>query len=330
MNCLDKRTLALKAVLKGSRPNSLNSTFSTGTMSTQVVQSANSNQPVQPQQPVANPSDDPSFMQLEDCLKYFPTIKALASNRKLPVVLLYGERTHRKSHRYQEKGKSNKVIYPKEKRDFLQIMGLPGKMITSRGLDFSVRPEIDREGVRIQYTPPPSRSRSAPRESTQQDNNNIENNGTVMETVIDSTDQLSISDDSSSDKPSWKRSALNLLRKTSVGPHPRDSSGGRRKSSGKRHRSKRREPSMDAEIQSMLSCDSCSSSDEYESDSDVTEQDVAVPSNYEHKKNVQPEPFYGLNLTYATFDIEKIGVQNAKTLMSPFLRISVRGKCCYI
>lgn len=331
MNCLDKRCMVLKAGLRQHRPISITSSnLSAGTMSTQLLTSATSSHPIPGAPPI---STEPSYIELQECLKHFPTIKVLSSNRKMPVTLIYQERHHRKAHKFQEKGKSNKVTYSKEKREFLQIMGLPGKMITPTGLDFNMRPEIDSAGLRIQYSPQRSRSVSAG-DRSQLDNK--ENNGGVVETVTESTDKLSLNDEKSPTKAKRKVSAMNILKKQSVSPHPtRDNSTSSKKSSGKKSSGKKKrgkkkdgkqKPKKEnLENRSMLSCDSCSSSDEYESESDVTEQDVAVPSNYEHAPTLQPEPFYGLDLTFLTFDLEKIGIQNTVATISPFLRITMRG-----
>lgn len=328
MSNLDRRMLHLKAVARGSRPVSIaSSTVSAGTMSTQLVTSATSGHPntVPP-----SPATEATYLELQESLKHFPTIKVLASNRKMAVTLIYGERTHRKTHKYLEKGKSNTINFPKEKREFLQIMGLPGKMITTSGLDFNMKPEIDSSGVRIHYSPQPSRSASE--ERSQSDNK--ENNGSVMETAIDSINKLSVCDEKSPTRTKRRLSAMNILKKPSVSPQPRDNSGSSKKSSKsskKKNRSKRKDKRPvtaveDVEKKSMLSCDSCSSSDGYESESDVNENDVAVPSNYAHVKNLQPEPIYALNLTYVSFELEKIGLQNTGNLVSPFLRMTVRGE----
>lgn len=297
--------------------------------------------PPDPIQDLQSPASDPTFMELEDCLKHFPTIKVLSSNHKMPVVLVYGERKHRKEHRYQEKGKSNKIAYPKEKREFLEIMGLPGKMISTAGLDFSVKPEIDSAGLKILYSPVRSRRSSAAEEERIQTENK-ENNGSVMDTVIDSTNKLTVDDENSASKSKRKLSPMNLLRKQYIEPHPKEDSAGSSKSKkkpkkssakkrGKRKKDKNKQPpEEEAEIEPLLSCDSCSSSDGVESDSDVEEQDVAVSSNYVHRENLQPEPFIGLDLTYITIELEKVGVQNARELTSPFLRVSIRGVCVQV
>lgn len=288
-------------------------------MSTQLVTSATSTQATAG----VPPALEPSYIQLEECLKHFPTIKVLGSHRKMPVVLVYGERTHRKSHRHQEKGKSNTVVYPKEKRNFLQIMGLPGKMITTKGLDFNVKPEIDNLGVRIIYSPQRSRSASTEDRSRSEDK---ENNGSIMETVIDSTNNLSVNEETPKSKR--KLSAMSIMKKPAVGPHP-DSGSSSKKSSGKKSKNKRKDkkliPQDKVEVQSMLSCDSCSSSDGYESEGDVCEHDVAVPSNYIHSENLESIPNYDQDFTYVTMELEKIGVLNTRILQSPFLRISIRG-----
>jgi len=304
-----------------------------GTLSTQVIQSAASHNHQNKNHhsdavhnPPLNPETEPSYIELEECLKYFPTIKVLSSNRKVPVMLVYGERSHRTSHRHQEKGKSNKVIFPKEKREFLEVMGLPGKMITKAGLDFTVKPEIDLSGIRIHYTP--TRSRSSTMNSQNEDDSDYENYDSVMETVIDSVNQLTVDEELSPTKTKRRPSAINMLKKPSISPLPNEKGSGSRKSTGKKSGRKKKPiviPPDDPDIRSMMTCDSCSSSDEYESDSDVCEQDVAVPSNYAHVENLQPGPFNGLDLTYFTFELEKIAVQSARTMVSPFLRISVRG-----
>ncbi|KAF2366303.1 Axin interactor dorsalization-associated protein C-terminal domain [Trinorchestia longiramus] len=305
-----------------------------GSVSTQPIASATAthaftSKPEQ-QDSAASLVSHPSFKELEECLKHFPTIKVLASNKKMPVVLVYGERTHRKSHRFQDKGKSNTVIYPKEKRDFLRIMGLPGKMITSKGIDFSVKPEIDSSGVRIHYSPQRSRSASTDDHNLKDDK---ENNGSIMETVLDSTNRLAVSEeDHSQEKTKRRMSAINIIKKQSVGPHPDCGGGGGsgKKSSGKKSKGKIKEkllPPEDVDVRSMLSCDSCSSNeDDDKSESDICEHDIAVPSNYSHQRNLQPEPFYGLDLTYITLELEKIGVHDTRNLISPFIRMSIRDK----
>ncbi|XP_076062854.1 uncharacterized protein LOC143037979 [Oratosquilla oratoria] len=86
-------------------------------------------------------TDSSTMKELARCIDTLDTIKALSSKKTLPVVLVYKERRHRTQHRHEEKGKSNKVIFPKEKRDFLRSLGLPYKMVTEQGLDFTIQPE---------------------------------------------------------------------------------------------------------------------------------------------------------------------------------------------
>ncbi|XP_018010862.1 uncharacterized protein LOC108668201 [Hyalella azteca] len=335
MNCLDRRTMVLKAAQNpNSRPCSLDTTFSTGSVSTpQVTNVATAEEaPAQQKPQVAqaeSPDIDPSFTELVECLKHFSTIKVLASKRKMPVVLIYGERTHRKSHRFQEKGKSNTIVYPKEKRNFLQIMGLPGKMITKKGLDFSVKPEIDSSGVRIHYSP--QRSRSA---STDEQREEKENNGSIIETVLDKTNNLSVTEDDGRTKR--RLSAINIIKKPSVSPLPGSGGSTSQKSPGKKgkgknskkdkNKNKNKDLDIHTECKSMLSCDSCSSSDECESESDVCEHDIAVPSNYCHLEKLQPEPLYSADLTYVTIQLEKIGIHNTRNFISPFIRMSIRDR----
>ena len=212
------------------------------------------------------------------------TIKLLASSRKISVTLVYGERRRRKCHRFEEKNKSNKVTYPKEKREFLQIMGLPEKMITTDGLDYNLKPEIDLQGLKIDYSPPTSRSNGEGKSIAE----NMKNDLKIMETMIDAVEKLTVCEEGSPSIAKNANSRMNPFKNTAVSPYPsrdrssdRDSpdnknSNGRKRLKKKILKRKKSPPPPDREdLRSMLSCDSCESSDCFESESEVSEDEYS-------------------------------------------------------
>ncbi|ROT61051.1 putative axin interactor, dorsalization-associated protein isoform X2 [Penaeus vannamei] len=87
-------------------------------------------------------SEAATVRELSKCLDLLETIRKMGSKTRVPVVLVYRERRHRTQHRHQEKGQSNKVVFAKEKRDFLSLLGLPGSMISEKGIDFSTAKKV--------------------------------------------------------------------------------------------------------------------------------------------------------------------------------------------
>lgn len=80
------------------------------------------------------------------------------------------------------------------------------------------------------------------------------------------------------------------------------------------------------DARSTLSCDSCSSdeSSETEDETDLV-TDTAVPGTYIHRESLNPASLDHDGL-HITLELDKLGLKKTTRLVSPFLRVSVRGE----
>lgn len=291
LTCLDQRTHLLRAKLRG-----LDETPSVEKSGSEVD----------------------GLEEIEGCVEVLETIKRMRGKGKVRVVLVYRERRHRTHHRHQDKGQSNKVVFAKEKRDFLSLLGLPGAMISERGLDFTVRPN----------TATAERRMAAKAQSTgeKQEEGELEpdekNGGGAVATEGGSGEECE-----AGGSPRRARQLLNrvvpFMKRGSVSPQ--------RQGTPSSNRSESTEPQSDQEAnmcdaRSTLSCDSCSSdeSSETEDETDIV-TDTAVPGTYIHRESLNPASLAHDGL-HITLELDKLGLKKTTRLVSPFLRVSVRGE----
>ncbi|XP_066958490.1 uncharacterized protein [Macrobrachium rosenbergii] len=302
LTCLDMRTQQLRIKLEGSRAQICKPGLaSTGPLSKDAITSA---------------AETMALNELTKCLEVLDTIRRMGSKTKVPVVLVYRERKHRTQHRHEEKGQSNKVVFPKEKRDFLSLMGLPGSMFSEKGFDFTVRPNTASALRKLQEEEAQHNRDNQTRDTT--DVGEIEpdekNGGTAVQVEEEDTD---------SPKTAKKNllTYLPFMKKTSVAPHPESEDA-----EGRDIEEAEDEEEEAADARSTLSCDTCSSagsSDTEEELEDVTDTPVAG-ATYAHKETVLPPPFKEVGSTYVTLGLEKVGLKNTGRIVCPFIRVSVR------
>ncbi|XP_064110750.1 axin interactor, dorsalization-associated protein-like isoform X2 [Macrobrachium nipponense] len=309
LTCLDMRTQQLRIKLEGSRAQICKPGLaSTGPLSKDAITST---------------AETMALNELTKCLEVLDTIRRMVSKTKVPVVLVYRERKHRTQHRHEEKGQSNKVVFPKEKRDFLSLMGLPGSMFSEKGFDFTVRPNTATALRKLQEEEAQNNRDNQTRDTT--DVGEIEpdekNGGTAVQVEDDDTD---------SPKTTKKNllTYLPFMKRTSVAPHPEleDAEGRDIEEAADDEEEEEGEEEEAADARSTLSCDTCSSagsSDTEEELEDVTDTPVAG-ATYAHKESVLPPPFKEIGSTYITLGLEKVGLKNTGRIVCPFIRVSVR------
>lgn len=331
MLVLDQRIMTLKAALW--KPTSLTSVSSSPPTSKMC------------------PAHDPSLRELHNCLSLLDTVKAIASSRKMPVVLVYRERRHRTRHRHQEKGKSNKIVFAKEKRDFLQFLGLPGSMVTERGIDFNVRPNSH-----LSNGPPTliqKVQKNADEDSQDSESNEVksihENPDKTNGDVVEAPDEeeaappsLQSNSRSATASPQLKPSSgkeekrisivgqfRGIRKRFSVSPQrdDQDSTADQYRSYEALSSDGNLSREAPADARSTLSCDSCSSNESSLSDPGEREDssDTAVLANYSHKEALLAPPLQSTGETYMVLVLEKVGLKKTDYLHSPFLRVSLRG-----
>lgn len=330
LTCLDQRTQQLRASVKGPR----GSTTLTAPTSNNLASVS---------------SEAATVRELSKCLDLLETIRKMGSKTRVPVVLVYRERRHRTQHRHQEKGQSNKVVFAKEKRDFLSLLGLPGSMISEKGIDFSVRPNtasaLRRQSEEKKTNSSASTASASAAAANTTDTIEVrelepdEKNGggTIqtdggMERQVEheeeddededeevNVDEEDDDDDEETSPKTAKKVLLQLLpfskRKGSVSPHPKNDVS-------------EEEDDIPADARSTLSCDTCSSADSSETEEEVdVATDLAVlGATYAHKESVKPPPFRDSGSTYVSLDLEKIGIKNTRGVVCPFARVSLRGE----
>lgn len=331
LTCLDQRTQQLRASVKGPRGST-------------VLPAPTSNN-------LASVSSEAATVrELSKCLDLLETIRKMGSKTRVPVVLVYRERRHRTQHRHQEKGQSNKVVFAKEKRDFLSLLGLPGSMISEKGIDFSVRPNtasaLRRQSEEKKTNSSASTASASATAANTTDTIEVrelepdEKNGggTIqtdggMEREVENEEEedeeedeevnVDEEDDDDDDEEASPKTAKKVLlqllpfskRKGSVSPHPKSELS-------------EEEDDIPADARSTLSCDTCSSADSSETEEEVdVATDLAVlGATYAHKESVKPPPFRDSGSTYVSLDLEKIGIKNTRGVVCPFARVSVRGE----
>nr|XP_045603872.1 uncharacterized protein LOC123761743 [Procambarus clarkii] len=296
LTCLDQRTQYLKINLKGSR----------GQINTPGYASA---APTSRELTSVSP-EGVALKELNKCVEVLQTISRMVSKARVPVVLVYRERKHRTHHRHEEKGQSNKVVFAKEKRDFLSLLGLPGAMISEKGIDFTVRPNTASVNKRQRESLKNNNATDATDVGEMEPDE--KNGGAAVQTDLD---------DSESPKTTRKilQQYLPFKKKGSVSPQPDDSTTEDAESDTKE------EEEEFADVRSTLSCDSCSSDESNETDdeSDIN-TDTTVSEIYAHQESVKPPPFCEMGFTYVVLAMEKLGVKNTARLVSPFVRVSIR------
>ncbi|XP_068246163.1 uncharacterized protein [Palaemon carinicauda] len=303
LTCLDMRTQQLRIKLEGSRAQICKPGLSsTGPLSKDAITSA---------------AETMALDELMKCLEVLDTIRRMDSKAKVPVVLVYRERKPRTQHRHEEKGQSNKVVFAKEKRDFLSLMGLPGAMITEKGLNFTVRPN----------------TATAIRKLQEEDKNNSENQardttdvGEIEPDEKNGGTAVQVDEDDSDSPKTVKKNLLNyipFMKKTSVGPHPATEDPDERDTE---EGDEEEEEEEAADARSTLSCDTCSSAGSSDTEEEF-EDDTDTPvsgATYAHKETVLPPPFKEIGSTYVTLAMEKIGLKNTARIVFPFIRVSIR------
>ncbi|XP_042869787.1 uncharacterized protein LOC122251746 [Penaeus japonicus] len=334
LTCLDHRTQQLRMSVKGQRGSAAPSAPTSNNLASVS-------------------SESTAVRELTKCLDLLETIRKMGSKTRVPVVLVYRERRHRTQHRHQEKGQSNKVVFAKEKRDFLSLLGLPGSMISEKGIDFSVRPNTasalrrqseEKKSNSSASTASASASAAAAAGNTtdtievrelepdekngggtiqtdggmerEPENDEEDDEEEDEEVNIDEEDDDDDDDDDASPKTA-KKVLLQLLpfskRKGSVSPHPKSDLS-------------EEEDDIPADARSTLSCDTCSSaeSSETEEEVDVATDLAVLGATYAHKESVKPPPFRDADSTYVSLDLEKIGIKNTRGVVCPFARVSLR------
>ncbi|XP_071513674.1 uncharacterized protein [Panulirus ornatus] len=297
LSCLDERAQQLRSSLKGSRGHINKAGFASAA-------------PVSKDHPSGR-SEAAALREVTRCVEVLETIKRMGSKARVPVVLVYRERKHRTHHRHQEKGQSNKIVFAKEKRDFLSLLGLPGAMISEKGIDFTVRPNT----ASVQRRQKEAMKNNNTTETTEvgELEPDEKNGGAAVQTDLD---------DSESPRTTRKilQQYLPFRKKGSVSPQPDESTTEELDSDTK-------EEEEFADVRSTLSCDSCSSDES--SDTDVEADlatDTAVSEAYVHRESIKPPPFHEMGFTYITLAMEKLGVKNTARLVCPFVRVSVRDQ----
>ncbi|XP_053628043.2 axin interactor, dorsalization-associated protein [Cherax quadricarinatus] len=294
LTCLDQRTQQLKTTRKGSLGQINKPGFASAAPTSKNLISVS--------------PETVTVKELNRCVDRLETIKRMVSKAKVPVVLVYRERKHRTHHRHEEKGQSNKVVFAKEKRDFLSLLGLPGAMISEKGIDFTVRPNtasnIKRQKESLKNNNATETTDVGEMEPDEK------NGGAAVQTDLDNSE---------SPKTTRKilQQYLSFKKKGSVSPQPEDSTTEEAESETKDEEF--------ADVRSTLSCDSCSSDESSETDEETDiNTDIAVPGVYAHQESIKPPPFFEVGMTYVVLAMEKLGVKNTARLVSPFLRVSVR------
>ncbi|KAK3885357.1 hypothetical protein Pcinc_010436 [Petrolisthes cinctipes] len=297
MTCLDQRTHFLKAKLKG-----LDVTLLTGENS--------------------RAAEVDGLAEMEGCIEVLETIKRMRGKGKVRVVLVYRERRHRTHHRHQDKGQSNKVVFAREKRDFLSLLGLPGAMISERGLDFSVRPNTATAGKRMAAEAQADMKKQQEEGELEPDEKN--GGGAVATEGGSGGEECEVGG-----SPRRARQLLSrvvpFMKRGSVSPQRQDTpSTNRSRSASIEPQSQSDQEASMCDARSTLSCDSCSSDEnsETEDETDLV-TDTAVPGTYIHRESLNPASL-APDDNHITLELDKLGLKKTTRLVSPFLRVSVR------
>ena len=296
MSRLDERTQSLK-LFTGVIHLTLNSNSITSNLSS-ILSSNASNEK----------SDDKTLENLQACIELFETIKMMCSNDRVPVILVYRERRARKQHRHEEKGQSNKVKFPKEKRDFLELMGVPGQMVTTQGFDYSVKPgsiclEEEKkpqsvygsgydekiEAFLAKQSQPDDKEKGD--EKIKEKEKEKEKEPQINPSMGEATELLNDSEDKKITMVArtMSQQLIGMRNKHAVSPYPENKVSDNEKSSNRpkaakkskskkkkkknKDKSKTKEDDHHSELRSILSCDTCSSN---ESEAESEEEEVEL------------------------------------------------------
>ena len=251
---------------------------------------------------------DTTLEDLNNCIELFETIKMMCSSDRVPVMLVYRERRPRKQHRHSEKGRSNRITFAKEKRDFLELLGVPGQMITEHGFDYSVKPgsiciETDEKKPNIFERPV---SNHFEREFEQENNGMMTDQAhNIYQTSVgEETELLKEENDESNEKKmkmvarTVSQQLIGFRSKHSVSPYPEEkvpetekpepikqtppkkkkSKKKKKKDKKKKKKEEEEEEEIDLhpELRSVLSCDTCSSDEYVASDEEEEEEELLL------------------------------------------------------